>query len=371
MQPRSIPSRRGTRHYGVCLFVIGLISSGTGVSAQTPSGWLIHDLERPQPPVVTPAPQSLPVLPPADAQVLFDGTGLKHWRSVDGGPARWVIRDDYMESVPDSGKLVSAEGFGDIQLHVEWASPATPKGVSQQRGNSGVFLMGKYEIQVLDSFGSKTYPDGQAAAIYGQYPPMVNACLAPGEWQSYDILFRRPRFDHEGSLLTPARLDVIHNGVWVHVDRELWGPTSWLQNRPYEPHAERLPLALQDHGNPVRYRNIWLRELPEAEHRGPSRPRPHVSVPFMELARYVGLYELDDKEATYYEVKLEGGRLWLLAPGRVPQELVPTESSKFFLRHTGGYVIFHDNARQECESLSFFLGGREYLSRRVPMALAD
>ncbi|QDU87557.1 hypothetical protein Pla175_09220 [Pirellulimonas nuda] len=363
MQPRTPAFDRCSCAPWACVFVLGLIGLGVDASAQTPSGWLIHDMDRPQPRVVQPAPLSLPTPAPADARVLFDGADLTEWRSEEGGPARWVIRDGYMESVPDSGKLISADGFGDIQLHLEWAAPAKPAGVGQARGNSGVFLMGEYEVQVLDSFQSETYPDGQAAAIYGQYPPLVNACLPPGEWQSYDILFRRPRFDHQGDLLQPARIDVIHNGVWVQIDRRLWGPTSWLQNFPYEPHAERLPLALQDHGNPVRYRNIWVRDLPEADTRGPSVIRPYVPVSLARLEALVGSYGVGDE--TPFEVSLKEGRLRLQAPGRVPLELMPADDNKFLLRYTDGHVLFYDDADRQGASLEFFLGGGQYRSHRA------
>jgi Domain of Unknown Function (DUF1080) len=146
-------------------------------------------------------------------------------------------------------------------LHVEFAEPAPPKGESQERGNSGVFLMGLYEIQVLDSYENKTYADGQASAVYGQYPPLVNASRPPGQWQSYDIVFHGPRFDKEGKLMRAARATVLHDGVLVQDNVELSGPTAHGQRPPYKAHPEKLPLALQDHGDPVRYRNIWIREL--------------------------------------------------------------------------------------------------------------
>jgi hypothetical protein len=333
--------------------------------AQTPSGWLIHSLDRPQPSIMKPAPQALPVPPPADARVLFDGTDLSHWLSVEGGPARWIVGDGFMESVPDSGKLISAAGFGDIQLHVEWAAPAKPSGFGQSRGNSGVFLMGKYEVQVLDSYESKTYPDGQAAAIYGQYPPLVNACLPPGAWQSYDIVFHRPRFDQQGDLLSPAQLTVIHNGVLVHANRKLWGPTSWLQHHPYESHAERLPLALQDHGNPVRYRNIWLRELSEVEERGPASPtvRPYFPIPPEKLDCFVGSY-ISDNDSSMEVVRI-GDRLWFRAWGRELLELVPSALNKFHLRWTAGQAVFLSNQQQQVTHLEFRLGGRTYTAQRV------
>ena len=191
---------------------------------------------------------------------------------------------------PDSGYLFSADKFGDVQLHVEWATPVPASGHGQGRGNSGVFLMGLYEVQVLDSYENDTYADGQAAAIYGQYPPLVNACLPPGEWQSYDVVFRRPRFHEDGTVAKPARITVFHNGILVQDDVELWGPTAWLQHRPYERHPDKLPISLQDHGNPVRYRNIWLRELREPEEPGPPA-EPEIKVVNLsvdELKEFVG-----------------------------------------------------------------------------------
>jgi len=228
--------------------------------AQAPARWKAHDMSRPRPVVVQPPSQALPVPAPPDAVVLFDGTSLADWRSADGGPARWVVKDGAIESVPGSGYLYSARGFGDVQLHVEWAAPVPAKGTSQGRGNSGVFLMGLYEVQVLDSYENPTYADGQAAAIYGQFPPAVNASRAPGEWQSYDIVFHAPRFDGE-KLVAPALLTVFHNGILVQDAQPLLGATVHRALAHYTPHGPRGPLVLQDHGCAVRYRNIWVREL--------------------------------------------------------------------------------------------------------------
>jgi hypothetical protein len=222
----------------------------------------IHDESRPQPKVVDPGPAPAPVPAPSDAVVLFDGSGLSGWRTrKDGSPARWKVENGYMEVVAGAGYIETKQGFGDCQLHVEWATPAKVEGEGQHRGNSGVFLMGRYELQVLDSFGNKTYPDGQAAALFGQYPPLVNASRGPGQWQAYDVVFRAPRFDAAGKLLRPARITVLHNGVLVQDNRELSGPTAFKARPPYAAHADRLPLGLQDHDYPVRYRNIWVRAL--------------------------------------------------------------------------------------------------------------
>jgi Domain of Unknown Function (DUF1080) len=217
-------------------------------------------MNRPSPPVVDPGSAKRP---PSDAIILFGGVDLSQWRMKDGEPAQWKVGAGYVEIVPGSGDLVTSRSFGDCQLHLEWATPASAHGEGQDRGNSGVFLMGRYEVQVLDSYRSRTYADGQAAAIYGQFPPLVNASRAPGAWQEYDIVFHRPRFDRDGRLASPARMTVFHNGVLVHHDVELVGATAHRARATYAAHPDRLPLVLQDHGQPVRYRNIWVRELLE------------------------------------------------------------------------------------------------------------
>jgi hypothetical protein len=219
--------------------------------------WKVHDSTRPQPRVVTPGTAGSP---PSDAVVLFDGTDLSGWECKRGGDAGWKVENGYMEVVPKSGNIVSKKQFGDCQLHVEWAAPEEVIGDSQGRGNSGVFLMGLYEIQVLDCYENPTYADGLTAGIYGQFPPLVNACRKPGEWQTYDIIWVGPQFDGD-KLLSPARLTVFQNGVLVHHDTVLTGPTTHRAVQPYEPHPPEGPLELQDHGDMVRFRNIWYRPL--------------------------------------------------------------------------------------------------------------
>jgi hypothetical protein len=242
--------------------VVLLVSAAMSVSGQVSTKWPQHSTERPQPPVVKPGPLAA-TPPPSDAIVLFDGRSLANWGSADhsGEPAMWKVVDGYIEVVAGTGAIESKQTFGDVQLHVEWRAPTPPKGESQERGNSGVFLMGRYEVQVLDSYHNVTYPDGQAAAIYGQFPPLVNASRPPGEWQTYDIVFHRPRFDAAGKVTSPARMTVLHNGVLVQDNVELSGPTAHQSRPPYVKHADALPLTLQDHGNPVRFRNIWARKL--------------------------------------------------------------------------------------------------------------
>ncbi len=225
--------------------------------------WKVHDPERPLPRAVRPGTadaQDAPGEPPDDAVVLFDGTDLAAWEKQGGGEPGWKVAHGYMEVVPKSGGIRTKGPFGDCQLHLEWAAPAEIVGESQGRGNSGVFLMGRYEVQVLDAWDNPTYADGTVAAVYGQYPPLVLACREPGRWQTYDLVWIGPRFEGE-KLVSPARLTLLHNGVLAHHDVELNGPTGHRGVFEYEPHPPVGPLALQDHGDPVRYRNIWYRPL--------------------------------------------------------------------------------------------------------------
>jgi hypothetical protein len=248
--------------------LVAVAAAGTGAPAQAAQEWKIHDVNRPQPPIITPgeaSTQARPGQPPSDAVVLFDGKDLSAWEGRDGGPAKWKVENGYFEVVAKTGDIRTKQAFGDCQLHVEWAAPAPPHGEDQDRGNSGVFLMSLYEIQVLDSYQNKTYPDGQAAAVYGQYPPLVNAVRPPGQWQTYDIIFHAPRFDKDGKLLRPATVTVLHNGVLVQDHVAIMGPTAHKARPPYKATPAKLPLQLQDHGHPVRYRNIWIRELAAEE----------------------------------------------------------------------------------------------------------
>ena len=231
--------------------------------AQVSTRWPQHSMDRPQPRVVDPGPYRPSGPPPSDALVLFDGRSLDQWHASDApaGPARWTVRDGYVEVAAKTGSIVTKQSFGDVQLHVEFRTPTPPTGESQERGNSGIFLMGLYEVQVLDSYHNVTYADGHAGSIYGQFPPLVNASRPPGEWQTYDIVFHRPRFDARGTVVSPARMTVIHNGVLIQDDVALSGPTANKERPPYVKHADALPLSLQDHGDPVRFKNIWIRKL--------------------------------------------------------------------------------------------------------------
>lgn len=258
----------------LCVGFVAVLIATIAVAASK-TQWGVHDMNRPRPKIVTPGTESTQEkagTAPSDAIVLFDGKDLSAWVSdKDGSDAKWKVIDGNMQTLPGAGYIRTEQSFGDCQLHVEWATPSIVKGKGQKRGNSGVFLMGLYEIQVLDSFVNPacpnenvTYADGQACAVYGQRPPMVNASRGPGKWQSYDILFRAPVFDGD-KLVKLATVDVLHNGVWTQEDWVIKGRTRHKTVPSYSPHAAKLPLKLQDHSNPVRYRNIWIRELKPVE----------------------------------------------------------------------------------------------------------
>ena len=222
--------------------------------------WRVHDAERPRPPKV----QAQPGQPPADAIVLFDGKDLSKWVAVQRGgkevDPQWKVENGYLEIVPRTGRLRTREKFGDMQLHVEWQIPKDATGEGQGRGNSGIEIMGRYEIQVLESNENVTYADGQAASIYGQWPPLVNASRPPGEWNVYDIFFEAPTFEGE-KLTKPAAVTVVHNGILVHHKQPIIGRAIHRRVATYAPHQPEEPLSLQDHNRPVRYRNIWVRRL--------------------------------------------------------------------------------------------------------------
>ena len=254
----------GVRKLGLAtaLLAVGL---GLGAAAQQgrklgysdtpmlPGGkWHVHAGTRPQPKIIDPGTASTPEAPgrpPSVAIVLFDGKDLSKWEGPNGKPAGWKIENGYMEIAPKAGSIQTREPIGDCQLHIEWSAPEPPKGIDQGRGNSGVLFFGRYEIQVLDSYGNQTYPDGQAASIYGTYPPLVNAMRKPGEWNVYDITFTVPRFEGD-KLVKSGYFTVFHNGVCVHYHAELLGDSNHRQLPSYHAHPPKGALLLQDHGNP-------------------------------------------------------------------------------------------------------------------------
>ena len=261
------------KHIVVCLLLATLVLSVSSYAAKEVKKYAVHDKTRKNPSVITPPDQV--GQPPSDAIVLFDGsrdTADSEWIAEKKGSTGfpWKIENGSMKVVKKTGGIRTKKTFGNCQLHVEWMTPVgiDPKITDQKRSNSGVFLMDRYEVQVLDSYTednyktNRTYADGQASALYGQHPPMVNACRKPGQWQSYDINFLKPLFDENGKLVRKARITVIHNGVVVHNNLEIEGTTHHKRKATYRPH-ESGHIRLQDHGNPIRFRNIWIRELPE------------------------------------------------------------------------------------------------------------
>ena len=303
------------------------------ISQDTPL-WKAHDLNRPKPKIITPPAQYLPLEPPSDAIILYGGNNLSKWEAMDGGETEWINADGYFECVKGSGYIRTKQSFGSVQLHVEWAAPLPVEGKSQGRGNSGVFLMGKYEVQVLDSYENITYADGQAGAIYGQYPPQVNAARPPGEWQAYDIVFHRPRFNSLGILVKPARMTVFHNGVLIQDNVTLWGGTDWQRYKDYKLHPDKLPLTLQDHGNPVRFRNIWVRELSEVPEKSPEY-LPAIIMDNSILDKYTGIYTVTDQEDEgNVEIVRIDNKLFLSRRGGRKSEIITHSKVKFSLRFT-------------------------------------
>lgn len=236
----------------------------TDTPTQPDGKWHVHDPNRPLPPVVKPgATFSHLAPPPADAVVLFDGTDLSKWVGEKGEAAPWKVVDGHAEAT--KGRIRTKDGFGDFQLHLEFATPAKVVGHGQGRGNNGVLMLGRYEVQILDSYENETYADGMCAALYGQKPPLVNAAKPPGEWQTYDIIWEGPRWDESGNLTKKAHVTVLWNGLLAHHRQELYGSTPWRALGNYDnPHPPTGPIELFYHGNPVLFRNIWLRPIETA-----------------------------------------------------------------------------------------------------------
>jgi len=331
-----------------------LILTSTAHTHAAPPSPTSHDATLPQPAVVDPGhpgDQAGPGKAPSDAVVLFDGSNLAQWCDVDGHPTKWIIREGVMECVKGSGYIRTLRSFGDCQLHVEWATPTKPEGDSQGRGNSGVFLGGmRYEVQVLDSYQNKTYPDGSAASVYGQYPPLVNASRGPGQWQTYDILYTAPRFGTDGRLDAPARITVFHNGVLVQNNVALTGPTGWIDRAPYSAHPVKQPIAFQDHGNPVRYRNVWVRELGN-----PGRAEYALSKDLLD--RYAGKYDGAP------DVQREGDQL-TVALGGVKLFFFAESPTKFFCKTTDVRMEFRTGSDGQVTDMLWFIGGDQSTAKR-------
>ena len=311
-----------------------LATFGSGFAgAQLETGWKVHDLSRPLPEVATPADEDLSVKPPSDAVILFDGSDLSQWSDSQGGKSKWKVNDGVLIATPKSGNLFTRKKFGDCQLHLEWEIPADIKRKGQGRGNSGIYFMESFEIQILDTLTNKTYADGMAGAIYGQYPPLVNAARPAGKWQSYDIIFHRPSFNEDGSLKSRATATVLLNGVLVQDHSEFLGPTTWIKHHNYEKGPDKRRLSLQDHGNPTRFRNIWIRELPsERPHPEQPYPSPNVKLSDDNLQRLVGDYG-------DFKVSKSGDQLFCRFY-QTKMELLPLSESEFLMKKCAGKLVF-------------------------------
>jgi len=317
---------------------------------QLETGWKAHDKDRPAPIVVTPGEGTIFAKPPSDAVILFDGKNFDNWM---GAVDKWKIVDGVMETVGKSGPVMSKEEFGDCQLHIEWASPTEVNGSGQRRGNSGVFLMNAFELQVLDSHENPTYPDGTAASVYGQYPPLVNASRGPGQWQSFDIIFHAPRFGEDGELKKRATMTALHNGVLVQDNSEILGPTSWIKHGLYAKGKTTGPIRLQDHGSPVRYRNIWVRRL--AAQRGkPENPYPvaALQLPPEKRKLLVGTYQTGKQKE--FHVFEKGDDVYCRLYGTRMKMLALSESD-FAFEKCAGMISFQMDKNGKVESASLKL----------------
>jgi hypothetical protein len=341
-------------HSAFCALACFAVVLAAVALAQPDPNFLDHDRTRPQPPTVTPGAQ--PGQAPSDAIVLYDGKDLSQWCAMDGTPTKWVNRDGHMECVPGSGYIRTLRNFGDCQLHVEWATPAPGRGEGQGRGNSGVFFgLDRYEVQVLDSYNSPTYADGLAAAIYGQYPPLVNASLPPGVWQTYDIIYTAPRFEADGKLRSPVYETVLHNGVLVQNHVQLTGPTSWLERAPYQAHPEKQPISLQDHGNPVRFRNIWIREL-----NNPGRAEFTYSDVVLDVC--VGDYDAGGENTI--TVKRQGSQLVVSLFGSTFTMFAGSETH-FFAKTTDLQLDFQKEASGKVTSVIWSVGEGKNTAKKI------
>ena len=342
-----------------CVGVVMLLL-GYGASAQSPNDkWLPNDMQRPMPPAISFSSTGVP----SDAVVLFNGSNLDAWVTRDGSPSKWQIKDGVLEIVPGTGGITSKQSFGDSQIHVEWMEPDPGSSTGQNKGNSGVIIMGVYEIQILNDIDNKTYADGISGSVYGQYPPLVDAGRNPGVWQSYDILFRRPRFDAAGRLITPAHITILQNGVYVQDDVTVTGPTG-EPRAPYVVGPEAAPLSLQDHGEPVKFRNIWIRPLPQREpDLSYTALTPYAHLDAADLPAFAGHYQVNENSSI--DIQANGNTLTAQvhagfgggrggrggAPGQgapatapaprpqpPPTVLVPVDKDVFINAHLAGYL---------------------------------
>ena len=365
----------------VALLALGACATTDTRSPMTPdlqapvpqaSAWRQHDPARPAPPRVAAAGAALPTPAPADAVVLIpaDPSGpdaLAAWESATGAAAPWRVERGAVVVASGSGMIQTKQAFGDLQLHAEWMAADEPSKTSQDRSNSGLFLLdGRYEVQILDTYQNATYPDGMAGAIYGQFPPLANALRAPDQWQAYDVFFRGPRFGADGAVEEPARLTVLINGVLVQNNELLPGMTTWLESLPYTAHPRTGRIQLQDHGSPVRFRNLWVRETPERAEPPASYARAGaeradaVALTAEQMDRLVGLYERENGQGQFVIERTAEG-LGLSMPWRPGVlRMIPTSPTTFELANTAGRLDFAPGAPGRPTGLTFSMGGGTY-----------
>jgi len=280
--------------------------------------WKICDMSRPKPTIVSIGEWGIP----SDAGILFNGCGLSQWRNQkDGSEASWEVIDSCLVATEEWCDISTVRNFGDCQLHLEFMISTPVKGENNMRGNSGVVFMGKYEVQIMDSYRHETFADGQNAAIYSQYPPMVNASLPPDQWQSFDIIFTAPRFEPDGELLKPAIITMLHNGVLIHNNAELKGKSNWLGDIKYEKHPPKLPLVLQSHIQPIRFRNIWIRDMePVIVNPYTHEAVNEITLPPDTMKNYAGEYSWA-KSSQLITVDDKGQYLKVVFPDNIVKEL--------------------------------------------------
>ena len=346
------------------------------------SAWRQHDAARPAPPRVASASASLPTLAPADAVVLIpaDPSGpdaLAAWESARGDAAPWRVERGAVVVASGAGLIQTRQAFGDLQLHAEWRAADEPAKTGQDRSNSGIFLLdGRYEVQILDTYANATYVDGMAGAVYGQFPPLANALRPPGEWQAYDVFFRGPRFAADGAVEEPARLTVLVNGVLVQNNEMLPGMTIWLQSLPYAPHPRTGRIQLQDHGSPVQFRNLWVRETPDRAEppagyvRAGAERADAVELTPAQMDRLVGVYERENDGGQFVIERTASG-LGLSMPWRPGTlRMIATSPTSFELAHTAGRLDFAPGGPSRPTGLTFTMGGGTYRATAAAPAAA-
>ncbi|NNE34630.1 MAG: DUF1080 domain-containing protein [Rhodothermales bacterium] len=345
----------------------GDLSSGSSDADTRAAEWLQHDTERPFPERVPPNEPNALALPPVDATVLIpEDANLDEWESVNGGPAPWTVAGGVVVVDPGSGPIQTRASFGDMQLHIEWKAADEPSKTGQDKSNSGVFLIDdRYEIQILDTHENLTYADGSAGAIYGQHPPLANALRPTPEWQTYDIFFRGPRFGDGGGLQEPARLTVLMNGILVQNNEVLPGMTTWLQTLPYAPHPRSGRIQLQDHGSPVSFRNVWVRETPDRS----APPEGYGLYDVAELSdneedRLIGTYLRGGPNDTFVIERTADGLAMSMPWREGTLPMIPLSATEFQLENTAGVLTFDVGSNGSVLGVTFEMGGGVYMGTR-------